>query len=203
MKTREIPENVKIILPVTAMYNVIKSNHTEREADKANYISESDKAKKAIAQIALAVYGFKNHSESLPENARNSFIAIEQALKNNNIEILDYVGQKLTDELSERVKVEGWVDGSTPEETIHEAFSPEIRFSGELLHTAQVFCTRPPASKEITEEIPNVIEEEATKTDIEESTELDTGEVIQEHMENAAENKIGFFVRIKNIFTKK
>lgn len=153
MKIRDVPQNLKPILPVTAIYNLMRSQNSLREADGIAHDKSLKGARDALAQIALAVFALKKQSNSLPENLRNSFIALEKALNGNGVTIVDYAGCEVTDELMGCVSIEGWDVGTASVELVGETFTPEVMWNGELLHMAQVFCNRAAAETELRQDV--------------------------------------------------
>ncbi len=208
MNIRQVPQNVKPVLPVTAMYNTIKVTHSQLEHEKQAAEKELNKAKKVICETALSVFGVRNHIDELSENVRNSFKSIELALKNNGVEIIDYAGETLTEELADRIKIEGWVDGNKAEETVDETFKPEIRWNGDILYTAQVFCSRSNVSEsevktDETEEMIDIAETEADKNALEvpaEPAPIAEAPEIQKPL-SIKDNVINLFGRIKKFFS--
>ncbi len=165
MKPREVPKGVRLGLPVTALYNVMKSQNETRAADKAEYEIALKEAEKTIASVALAAFRLRQHQSDAPENIQGALSALERSLADNGVEIMDYAGQKVTEDIAERVDIEGWEAGTAPCDIVSETFTPEILWKGRLLHSAQVFCQRANPESEEGEELAKLEEvEEAVET---------------------------------------
>jgi len=181
LNARKVPQNMKSVIPATAMYNQIRAQNTLRESDKERYEKEIKNAQKTVREVSLAVFRYRNIAKSLDERAQNAFNAIENVLMNSGVEIIDYTGSEMTDELMKRVTIESWESGTAPVELVLESFSPEIRWNGELLHSAQLFCSRAdPEAKAKIETPETPAQEPEIAAEIAEAPEsVETAEVIE------------------------
>lgn len=157
MQTREIPAAVKAKVPVTAIYGAIKEQNAQRAVQQSQQEKAQAASEAVLCKTALAVFRFRGHLDALTDTQRGAFAAVENALSEGGLEIVDYTGMPVDDFLLAQAKIEGWEDGSQPVDLVKECFSPEIRWHGKILHTAQLFCARanPGAA------LPPVAEEEA------------------------------------------
>ncbi len=142
MKTREIPAAVKTVLPSTAIYTVIRAQNARLEEEKSRLVGELNSMKAPLAELVLSVCRFKPMLADQPENTQKAFVAIEAALQLCGLQTVDYTGREVTDDILERADIKGWEAGTAPVELVNECFTPEILWRGELIHTAQLFCSR-------------------------------------------------------------
>jgi len=157
MTHREVPAGVKQITPVQAAYNFIREQNAVLENERAKSQSAQKKAEKTVREVVFALNNFRRNQNEWTESTKRAFQTIDNALQKNGIEIIDYTGQTLTDELLDMLKVEGWEPSDLAEDTVKETFTPEIRWNGNLLQLAQVFCFSA-KEKETDEEVEKIEE---------------------------------------------
>ena len=139
MQLRELPVGMTKTLPTTAMYNQIRRESALRSAGTGDD-GGLKSAEALIRSTALELYKLRGRETELPDGVKNSLRAIERAFEREGVEIIDYTGRELDDEISERVSIEGWLTGSGETETVQETFTPEVNWRGKVLHQAQIFC---------------------------------------------------------------
>ena len=142
MNIRQIPDGVKSMLPVTAMYNTLRLHHNTQAHTKTQHDAEIAAAGQTLAKLALAVYSARQIQDEMNESTQSVITAMENVLQTSGISIIDFTGQEVTHELMERVSIEGWQPGTETIELVQETFTPEIQWNGTIIHGAQVFCSR-------------------------------------------------------------
>ena len=139
MTHREVPGNAKMMTPIQAVYQILRDQHALMGEERSEFEAARKKSEKAICEIALALFNFQRNRAEWTDSTRRAYQTVENALKKSGVEIVDYTGYPLDDDLLETVKVEGWEASDNEVDTVKETFMPEIRWNGTLLHQAQVF----------------------------------------------------------------
>lgn len=147
MKIRKIPEDIKAVIPVSILYQMLREQEKLHKEEKGQFEEARQSMESVVCEIALLL--FKNRSLDTG-NAADFYHMLKEILYSAGVEIIDYTGQVVDEQLQEKVCIEGWDEGTQREEVVKETFTPEIRYRGKLLHSAQVFCQR--ALEEVQEE---------------------------------------------------
>lgn len=142
MKTRQIPSGITPVVPSSIVYKILREQDKLRVEEREEFKREKKKMQSLICEIALILFKSRNLRNGQESVAANFYQALESSLLSAGVEIIDYQGRTVDAELQEKVRIEGWEQGELPEEVVGETFMPEIRWQGELLHIAQVFCLR-------------------------------------------------------------
>lgn len=151
MNRRQVPEGVSSVVPSSAAYKILREQDRLRREEREATQQEKKKMQSLIRELALILFKSRKLRSGEESAAANFYQALEACLLDGGVEIIDYTGAVVDSELQEKVRIEGWEQGELSEEVVGETFMPEIRWQGELLHIAQVFCLRAKEDQEETE----------------------------------------------------
>ncbi|MDR1426657.1 MAG: hypothetical protein LBJ08_02720 [Bifidobacteriaceae bacterium] len=142
---RPVPSWVRPgVAPDQAMADLLRRHRDEQAAAAAATEAAWARADALAAHVGMTLTR-KQAAMSAAE-----FRVLGDLLEAEHIEVLNHVGEPLTPELEEFADIVEWVDDDGPpdsidpalEEWVAEAFEPEIRFEGRLVHRAVLSCAR-------------------------------------------------------------
>ena len=163
MTRREVPDNIKETTPLQAVYQILRAQHALMDKERSEHEATQKKTEKAICEVALALFNFQRNRQEWTENTIRVYQTVDNALRRSGVEVIDYTGRAMDDELLESVIVEGWEPGDGDTDMVKETFTPEIRFNGALLHQAQVFCLSARQKEDAAEEAATEAAEEVAE----------------------------------------
>jgi hypothetical protein len=101
---------------------------------------ETEEARKQTAELTEA-FGLALYRKRDAPNA-SEFRTLFDALQTSGVELITYVGEPFVGDLEELADVVDWIDSAEgiPPGSIAEAFEPEIRLGGRLIHRAKLIC---------------------------------------------------------------
>lgn len=133
---RPLPPQLTTISPTQAVAGLMRRHASELAAERENTAAVAKQGGELAELVGLVCF----RKRATPQAAE--FRRLEEALVTHGVEMITHLGEPLTDKLAEMVDVIDWIPGADGIDPgcVAEAFEPEIRWHGRLVHRARVVC---------------------------------------------------------------
>ena len=147
---KTVPENIKFTPPVEVISLQMKKKNHEISEMKNGYEKKLSDNDKIFAELAIQAFSLdkvlERHKDKLQEKELKALSdelritrnKIFQALEKGSVEIIDFTGREIDNEILEMVEVIGWLPDAREQEHVLETYEPVVKHSGQIIHIAKI-----------------------------------------------------------------